>query len=87
MQTPAFDRVAREGMLFANCYTPNAKCAPSRAAILTGRNSWQLQAVANHVPYFPPEFKTFSEALDEQGWFVGHTTKGWAPGVATNTAS
>ena len=27
-QTPAFDRVAREGLLFNRCYTPNAKCAP-----------------------------------------------------------
>ena len=86
VKTPAFDRVADQGILFSHAYTPNAKCAPSRACILTGRNSWQLKAAANHVPYFPPEFKTFFEALAEQGWFVGHTTKGWAPGIATNTA-
>jgi N-sulfoglucosamine sulfohydrolase len=47
VRTPAFDRVAREGVLFTNAYTPNAKCAPSRACILTGRNSWQLEAAAN----------------------------------------
>lgn len=41
VKTPAFDRVASEGILFGNAYTPNAKCAPSRACILTGRNSWQ----------------------------------------------
>lgn len=86
VRTPAFDRVADQGLLFLRAYTPNAKCAPSRACILTGRNSWQLEAAANHVPYFPPRFKTFMEALDEHGWFVGHTTKGWAPGIATNTA-
>ncbi|HJS07985.1 MAG TPA: sulfatase-like hydrolase/transferase, partial [Pirellulales bacterium] len=44
--TPAFDRVARDGILFTRAYTPNAKCAPSRACILTGRNSWQLKAAA-----------------------------------------
>ena len=43
VKTPAFDRVAREGILFRNAYTPNAKCAPSRSCILTGRNSWQLE--------------------------------------------
>jgi len=86
IQTPAFDRVAREGLLFTRAYTPNAKCAPSRACILTGRNPWQLKAAANHLCYFPPEFKTWGEALAEHGWFVGHTQKGWAPGVATNAA-
>lgn len=83
-KTPAFDRVASQGILFNHAYTPNAKCAPSRACILTGRNSWQLKAAANHVPYFPVEFKTYAEVLAEQGWFVGVTCKGWGPGVATN---
>ena len=80
--TPAFDRVAKEGLLFNRAYTPNAKCAPSRACILTGRNSWQLEEAANHMPFFPAKFKTYCEALSEQGYFVGLTTKGWAPGDA-----
>ena len=58
VKTPAFDRVANEGILFTNCYTPNAKCAPSRSCILTGRNSWQLEEAANHWCYFPNKFKT-----------------------------
>ncbi len=82
VKTPAFDRVAREGLLFMNAYTPNAKCAPSRACILTGRNSWQLEEACNHLPYFPEKFKTFAEALPSAGYHVGYTAKGWAPGVA-----
>lgn len=82
VKTPAFDRVAEQGILFTHTYTPCAKCAPSRACILTGRNPWQLKAAANHVCFFPPEFKTYAEALDEHGYFVGMTMKGWAPGVA-----
>ena len=84
VKTPAFDRVAKDGVLFNNAYTPNAKCAPSRACILTGRNSWQLKEAANHICYFPPEFKGWGEALSENGWNVGHTMKGWGPGVALN---
>ena len=86
VRTPAFDQIAREGLLFTRAYTPNAKCAPSRSCLLTGRNPWQLGAAANHVPYFPPEFKVWPEVLSERGWFVGFTQKGWGPGVATNRA-
>jgi arylsulfatase A-like enzyme len=82
VKTPGFDRVAREGILFTNAYTPNAKCAPSRACIITGRNSWQLEEAANHVCYFPAKFKSYAEALAEHGYFVGHTNKGWGPGEA-----
>ena len=84
VRTPAFDRVANDGVLFQHAYTPNAKCAPSRACLLTGRNSWQLKEAANHLCYFPPEFKGWGEALAEHGWTVGHTLKGWGPGVALN---
>jgi N-sulfoglucosamine sulfohydrolase len=85
IRTPAFDRVAREGLLFRNCYTPNAKCAPSRSAILTGRNSWQLEEAANHWPYFPQKFRTYAESLSENGYYVGYTAKGWGPGVALDS--
>jgi N-sulfoglucosamine sulfohydrolase len=84
VKTPAFDRVAKDGLLFRHAYTPNAKCAPSRACLLTGRNSWQLKEAANHVCYFPPEFKGWAEVLAEHGFTVGHTMKGWGPGVALN---
>jgi N-sulfoglucosamine sulfohydrolase len=82
VKTPAFDQVAQKGVLFTRAYTPNAKCAPSRACILTGRNSWQLEEAANHVPFFPAKFKTYAESLSEHGYHVGCTAKGWAPGIA-----
>jgi arylsulfatase A-like enzyme len=86
VNTPGFDRVADEGILFMNAYTPNAKSSPSRACLLTGRNSWQLGEAANHVPYFPPRFTTFIEALGKNGYETGYTAKGWAPGVALDSA-
>ncbi len=82
VKTPAFDRVANQGILFTRAYTPNAKCAPSRACILTGRNSCQLEEACNHSPHFPAKFKTYAEVLGENGYFVGSVAKGWAPGDA-----
>lgn len=80
VKTPAFDRVAENGILFLNAYTPNAKCAPSRSCILTGRNTWQLEEACNHSPFFPAKFKTYAEALGENDYWVGSVAKGWAPG-------
>ncbi|MDR2885783.1 MAG: sulfatase [Rikenellaceae bacterium] len=80
VSTPAFDRVCAEGVMFRNCYTPNAKSAPSCAIILTGRYSWQLKEAGNHIANFPAEYKVFNEALTGQGYRVAFTGKGWAPG-------
>jgi N-sulfoglucosamine sulfohydrolase len=85
VKTPGFDRVAQQGILFSNAYTPNAKSSPSRACFLTGRYSWQLDEACNHVPYFPSKFKTFIEALGQNGYYTGYTAKGWAPGVAVDS--
>lgn len=79
-KTPAFDQIAEMGILFTNAYTPNAKCAPSRSSILTGRNSWQLEEAANHVLNFPAKFKTFPEVLRDNGYITAKTGKGWGPG-------
>ena len=84
IKTPAFDQIADQGLLFNNAYTPNAKCGPSRAIILTGRNTWQLEEAANHLAYFPTKFKTYAEALSEKEYHVGYTGKGWAPGTSLN---
>lgn len=84
VKTPAFDRVSREGVLFKNAYTPQAKCAPSRAIVLTGRHLWQNEEAGNHLAFFPPNFKSWPEVLLEKGWHTGITGKGWGPGIASD---
>lgn len=80
--TPNVDRLAENGLIFENAYTPTAKCAPSRAAILTGRNPWQLEQAANHQSHFPADYKVFTEAMSEAGYYVGAQGKFWGPGDA-----
>jgi N-sulfoglucosamine sulfohydrolase len=63
VETPGFDRIAREGLLFNNAYTTNAKCAPSRSSIVTGRYSWSLEAAGNHVSFFRTSSKPSSKRL------------------------
>ena len=81
-RTHAVDRLARDGLVFDNAYVPTSKCAPCRAAILTGRNPWQLEAAANHWPTFPPEYRAFTEVLAATGVACGGAGKVWGPGVA-----
>jgi arylsulfatase A-like enzyme len=85
IRTPNFDRVAREGVLFTNCFTSNPKCSPCRATILTGRNSWQLKEAVNHFSIFPNEFAVYPQVLEQAGYFTGLTGKGWGPGDFKST--
>ena len=85
VNTPNFDRIAREGLLFNNCFTSNPKCSPCRATILTGRNTWQLKEAINHQSIFPTEFPVYPSLLADAGYFTGHTGKGWGPGDFKST--
>ncbi|MBN8217257.1 MAG: sulfatase [Spirochaetes bacterium] len=80
VKTPAFDRVAREGVLFQNAFCPSPSCAPSRAALLTGRNPWQLNEGVNLWGTLPSKFAAYPDLLEAAGYHIGHTYKGWGPG-------
>jgi len=80
-KTPNLDRLARDGVRFTNAYNCNPKCAPARACLLTGRYSWQLQEACNHNPFLSERWVFYPGLLEEAGYFVGHTGKGWGPGI------
>ena len=80
VQTPAFDRVAGEGVLFTNAYCDAPTCGPSRSAILTGQPIWRLEEAGNIHSTLPVKFATYASLLEEAGYAIGHTSKGWAPG-------
>ena len=80
VKTPAFDRIAREGVLFTNAFSASPGCSPSRAAILTGKNCWQLEEAGTHASSFAATFRTYPDRLEEAGYYIGFTGKGWGPG-------
>ncbi len=41
VRTPHIDRLAEEGRLFTNAYTPSSVCSPTRYGLLTGRYDWR----------------------------------------------
>ena len=54
IHTPNIDRLAKEGLLYTNFHT-RAICSPTRASLLTGRNSHSVgvRTVANSLNGFP----------------------------------
>ena len=81
VRTPAFDRVANEGVLFEHAYVSSPSCTPFRGAVLTGQDFWRLGPAANLWSRFSADVPVYPDLLaDEGGYFVGHTRKGWGPG-------
>lgn len=80
VQTPGFDRVANEGILFSQAFAPAPSCAPCRASILTGRYPWQNEEGAQLFGGIPKKFNLFTLLLEESGYTIGHTWKGYWPG-------
>lgn len=80
VQTPAFDRVAREGLRYVHAFCNAPTCGPSRSAILTGQPIWRLEEAGNIHSTLPAKFKTYAGLLQKAGYKVGYTGKGWSPG-------
>jgi len=80
VKTPAFDRVANEGVLFSHAFCDAPTCGPSRSAILTGQSIWRLEEAGNIHSTLPKKFATYTELLEQVGYSIGHTSKGWSPG-------
>ena len=65
--TPNLDRIAKGGMRLENCFCTNSICAPSRAAILTGKYS-HLNGVKTNRDRFDGGQQTFPKLLQRAGY-------------------
>jgi N-sulfoglucosamine sulfohydrolase len=80
VKTPTFDRAAREGVMFTNAFVTAPSCTPSRGSILTGQWHWCLEEGGNLWSTLPAKFAVYPDLLEEAGYHVGYTRKGWGPG-------
>ena len=80
INTPGFDRVAKDGVLFNTAISGSPGCSPSRASLLTGRYHWMIEHAGTHASKFDKKYATFPDLLEKEGYWVGYTGKGWGPG-------
>jgi len=78
--TPAFDHIAEEGVLFHNSFCASPSCTPSRTAILSGKNIWQTGEAGVLYGAIPTNLRLFPHILEDSGYMIGYTGKGWGPG-------
>ena len=69
--SPHIDAIAREGMLFRQCFTSDAPCLPSRTAMYSGRFGIQTGVVGHGGTAAQPKIegstRSFRDVFDEQG--------------------
>jgi N-sulfoglucosamine sulfohydrolase len=82
INTPVFDRIAKEGALFQNAFVSSPSCSPSRAALNTGRHFFRNGSHAQlHFPWqkgVPDPFdaiKGMPLTLRDGGYHIGLTYK------------
>ncbi len=78
-KTPNMDRLARQGTVFTRWYTNAVVCAPSRAALMTGRYGIHNGVSANNQD-LPRSEVTLAEALKANGYATALFGK-WHHGI------
>lgn len=68
IQTPALDRLAREGMRFTHAVTPVPVCIAARYSLITGQRCAVHGRFANNTPVPEPNLYTLPQLLGSAGY-------------------
>lgn len=85
VETPTFDRVAREGVLFNHAFVSAPSCTPSRLSIATGQWHWRLTDGESLGGSIHEGVPVYAELLQEAGYEIGFSRKGATPSQYTFT--
>ncbi|MCF0062829.1 sulfatase [Dyadobacter chenwenxiniae] len=70
IKTPNIDKLAAEGIIFKKAYTTAPQCVLSRAAIMTGRNTLDIQMTRFSAP-LDASVTSYPELLRKGGYHTG----------------
>src|SRR5207248_10463798 len=79
IRTPNLDKLARQGILFTQCYAAAPVCSPSRAGLLTGRCPTRSGVYSwidpNNPMHLPAREVTLATLLRQVGYRTAHVGK------------
>ncbi len=86
VKTPNLDALARDGVLFENCYSCTPTCTPARSGLLTGLTPWHhgmlgYGRVLTHYPVELPQYMCnagyYTFGIGKMHWYPQKTLHGF----------
>src|SRR6185503_10252861 len=84
LKTPNIDRIAHEGVRFANAFVTTSLCSPSRASFLSGLYA-HAHGVVNNFTEYPQDLPSYPRALKAAGYQTAYIGK-WHMGEENDEA-
>lgn len=85
VNTPNFDRVAKEGVLFSNAFVNAPSCTPCRSSLLSGQYFWRTgRGAILQGAIWDEKIPSYPLLLQDAGYHIGHSYKVWSPGSPAN---
>jgi N-sulfoglucosamine sulfohydrolase len=85
VNTPNFDRIAREGVLFNNAFVNAPSCTPCRSSLLSGQYFYRTgRGAILQGAIWDEKIPSYPLLLKQHGYHIGHTYKVWSPGSPAN---
>jgi arylsulfatase A-like enzyme len=85
VNTPNFDRIAQEGVLFNNAFVNAPSCTPCRSSLLSGQYFFRTgRGAILQGAIWDAAIPSYPLLLRDAGYHIGHTYKVWSPGSPAN---
>ncbi|PQO32514.1 DUF4976 domain-containing protein [Bremerella cremea] len=82
IQTPHFDQIAKQGVLFKNAFVNAPSCTPCRSSLLSGQYFWRTgRGAILRGAVWDPTIPSYPLLLNDAGYHIGQTYKVWSPGT------
>ncbi|MCO8124114.1 sulfatase [Stieleria sp. TO1_6] len=85
VQTPHFDAIANDGLLFTRAFVSAPSCTPCRSSLLSGQHFWRCgRGSILQGAIWDFSNPAYPLILEKNGYRIGHTYKVWSPGSPAN---
>lgn len=85
VQTPNFDRLAEQGVLFKNAFVNAPSCTPCRSSLVSGQYFWRTgRGAILQGAVWDEAIPAWPLLLRDSGYHLGKSYKVWSPGTPSD---